>query len=147
MCVGVWYSFFLHVTSGERRLRRRSANILLPTSDERSLAGGGAESYRCPPVGGSSPELAIAPAALLRRAEAAHILMVANKKAEAISSRDSHCLHLLRSIKRVLNLADGVTFKLTTALGQKSTTLRWTLLMLPRTETITRSLALSALHQ
>lgn len=103
MCVGVWYSFFLHVTSGERRLRRRSANILLPTSDERSLAGGGAESYRCPPVGGSPPELAIAPAALLRLAEAAHILIVDNKKAAAISSRDSHCLHLLRSIKHALS--------------------------------------------
>ncbi len=49
----------LHVYSGERRLRRSSENILFFSSDGRSLAGGGAESYRYPPAGGSSPELRV----------------------------------------------------------------------------------------
>lgn len=79
-----------------------SANILIPSSDKKRLAGGGAEGYRHTPAGGSPPELAIAPSAFLRPTAAAHILMVDNKKAAAISSRDSPCLHLLRSIKRVL---------------------------------------------
>ena len=94
--------FFLHVCSGEQRLRRSSANILGPSSDEKSLAGGAAESYRRPPAWGSSPELATAPADFLRSAAADRILMP-NKKTAAISFRDSHCLHLSRSIKRVLN--------------------------------------------
>lgn len=58
MYVGGPYSFF-NVCSGERRLRRSSDNILLPTSDERSLAGGGAESYRSAPGWGPSPELRV----------------------------------------------------------------------------------------
>ena len=61
---------FLHVCSGERRLRRISANILLLSSDEGSLDGGKCESYRRTPVGGSSPELATAPAAVPRPAPA-----------------------------------------------------------------------------
>lgn len=74
-----------------------AANIPGPSSDERSLAGGTAESYRRPPAGGSSPELATTPAAFLRSASANHIL-IADKKTAAISFRDSHCLHLLRSL-------------------------------------------------
>ncbi len=45
-----------HLSSGERRLRRRSAHIKILCSDEAGLAGGESESYRHPPVGGASPE-------------------------------------------------------------------------------------------
>jgi len=49
------------------------------------------------PAADPPPELAIAQSALLRPEEATHILMADNKKAGAISFRDSPCLHLSRS--------------------------------------------------